>query len=225
MTEQFLRVYNLMLERYGPQNWWPGETRFEMMVGAILTQAAAWTNVENTILSLKAADLLSPQAIRSVSQEELARHIYSSGYFNSKARKLKAFADFLGERFHDDLDAMSLEDAEALRLELLGVYGVGEETADDILLYALEKPTFVIDNYTRRIFHRLGLAPKNGSYSAYRTVFMAHLPLDRDLFGEYHALMVSHGKEVCKKNPLCQECCLLAMCPTGKVTVGTQQAK
>ena len=111
---------------------------------------------------------------------------------------------------------MQRENTDVLRDELLGVYGIGEETADDILLYALGKPSFVVDNYTRRIFHRLGLAPEKGSYSAQRKLFMSNLAADHELFGEYHALIVRHGKEVCKKQPACQGCCLLEVCPTGK---------
>ena len=219
LEDSLLDIYGLMLERYGAQNWWPGETPFEMMVGAVLTQAAAWTNVEKAISNLIAADALSAHAIRSIKQEELAKLVYPSGYYNSKARKLKALAEYLGRRFDDDLDAMQNEDVSTLRAELLGVYGIGEETADDILLYALSKPTFVVDNYTRRIFHRLGLAPEKGSYSIYRSMFMDNLPAGQELFGEYHALIVRHGKEVCKKRPACEGCCLLEVCPTGKATL------
>ena len=153
--EKLLDIYRRMLERYGPQHWWPGDTRFEIMVGAVLTQAAAWSNVEMAIANLVAANALSPEAIRNLSQEELARLVYPSGYFNSKARKLKALVEYLGQRFDDDLDAMALEDGDVLRAELLEVYGIGEETADDILLYAVGKPAFVVDGYTRRVFYRL----------------------------------------------------------------------
>ena len=216
LRDQLLDIYQRMLERYGPQHWWPGDTRFEIMVGAVLTQAAAWTNVEKAIANLIRAGALSPKALRTLDEEELAQLIYPSGYFNSKARKLKALVDYLGQRYDGDLDAMARESAEALRRELLEVYGIGEETADDILLYAMGKPAFVIDNYTRRIFFRLGLAAEKASYSTYRALFMEHLPGEPTLFNEYHALMVRHGREVCKKAPLCQGCCLLEVCPTGK---------
>ena len=219
LGDRLLDIYDRMLKRYGVQNWWPGETRFEMMVGAVLTQAAAWTNVEKAVSNLVAADALSAHAIRSIEQEDLAKLVYPSGYYNSKGRKLKALADYLGCRFGDDLDAMQREDTDALRDELLGIYGIGEETADDILLYALGKPSFVVDNYTRRIFHRLGLAPEKGSYSAQRGLFMSNLAADHELFGEYHALIVRHGKEACKKRPVCQGCCLLEVCPTGKAMI------
>ena len=213
--EELLQIYERLLERYGPQDWWPGDTRFEIMVGAVLTQAAAWTNVEKAISNLVDAGVLSPRAIRELDESELARHIYPSGYFNAKARKLKALVEYLGNRFDDDLDAMSREDAGALRAELLGVYGIGEETADDIMLYAVGMATFVADNYTRRMFSRLGIVPEKGSYSAYRAMFMDNLPSDRNLFQQYHALIVQLGKDVCRKRPRCGDCCLLVVCPTG----------
>jgi endonuclease-3 related protein len=216
LSERLLDIYRRMLARYGPQHWWPGDSWFEIMAGAVLTQAAAWANVEKAISNLKAADAMSPQAIRELGEAELAQLIRPSGYFNSKARKLKALADYLGRRFGDDIDAMRRTDADALREELLGVYGIGEETADDILLYAVGKATFVVDGYTRRVFSRLGLTPDKGPYSAYRSVFMGHLPADCGQLGEYHALIVRHGKEACRKRPLCSRCCLLAMCPTGR---------
>ena len=218
---RLLDIFDRMRDRYGPQDWWPGDTRFEIMVGAVLTQATAWTNVRQAIGNLMAAGVLSPQAVRGISQERLAELVHPSGYFNSKARKLKALAEYLGQRFHDDLDAMSQVDPEALRAELLGVYGIGEETADDILLYAVGQPAFVIDNYTRRIFSRLGLASEKATYLTHRSLFTEHLPRDRDLFREYHALVVRHGKEVCRKRPICEQCCLLQVCPAGQAVAGT----
>jgi endonuclease-3 related protein len=192
------------------------------MVGAVLTQAAAWTNVRKAISNLMDAGVLSPRAIREIAESDLAQLVYPSGYYNSKARKLKALAAFLGERFDDDFDAMTRQDTDVLRRELLDVYGIGEETADDILLYAAGKPTFVIDNYTRRVFYRLGLAPEAAPYSTYRSLFMDALPADQELFGEYHALVVRHGKDVCKKVPICEGCCLLAVCPTGQARASPQ---
>ena len=222
LSRKLLDIFDRMRETYGPQDWWPGDTRFEIMVGAVLTQAAAWTNVRQAIANLMAAGVLSPQAVRAISQERLAELVHPSGYFNSKARKLKALAEYLGERFHDDLDAMAQEDPQALRAELLGVYGIGPETADDILLYALGQPAFVIDNYTRRVFSRLGLASDKLPYLTFRSLFMDHLPLDTDLFREYHALVVHHGKEVCRKRPLCDRCSLLPICPAGHAVTGTR---
>ena len=204
-----------MLGRYGRQHWWPGDSWFEVMVGAVLTQAAAWGNVEKAISNLKAANALSPEAIRAIDEQELAKLVYPSGYYNAKARKLKALALFVGSEYNDDVEAMRQPDIGTLREELLGVYGIGEETADDILLFALDKPSFVIDSYTKRIFFRLHLAPERGPYSTYRSLFTDNLPANVELFGEYHALIVSHGKNVCRKRPLCEGCCLLEVCPTG----------
>ena len=214
-----LRVYELLLGRYGPQHWWPGDSRFEVMVGAVLTQAASWTNVEKAIGNLKASGALSPKALRNIGQDDLAQTIHPVGYHNSKARKLKALANYLGRRFDDDLDAMADEDTGTLRAELLGVHGIGEETADAILLYAAGGPVFVVDAYTRRLFFRLGLAPQAGRYSTYQDLFMETLSPEPGLFGEYHALIVRHGKEVCRKRPLCHDCCLLDSCPTGKANL------
>ena len=216
LRESLMAVYDRMFSRYGPQGWWPGGPGFEMMVGAVLTQAASWANVESAIANLRSAGALTPRAIRAIPQDELARLVYPSGYYNAKARKLKALAEYIGERFADDLDAMAREDTDTLRKDLLQVHGIGEETADDILLYSVGKPSFVVDAYTRRLFWRLGLAPAMGSYSEYRAPFMENLPKDPQLFGEYHALIVRHGKEVCKKEPICEGCCLLEVCPTGR---------
>ena len=222
MQERLLDIYDRLLERYGRQHWWPGDGPFEIMVGAVLTQSAAWSNVEKALANLKRAEVLSPQALRDISHEALASLLYPSGYYNSKARKLKALVQYLGERYGDDLGAMALQETASLKAELLAVYGIGEETADDILLYVAGKPTFVIDAYTRRVFFRLGLAPERGPYSTYRHLFTDHLPPDPDLFGEYHALIVHHGKEVCKKEPLCRGCVLLDICPTGRSAVARQ---
>ena len=219
MRERLEEVYRRLLRQYGPQHWWPGDTWFEVMVGAVLTQAAAWSNVETALDSLKAAGALSPQAIRDIDQEELARLVYSSGYYNAKARKLKALAHFIGSRFDDDAEAMRRVDTETLRKELLGVYGIGEETADDILLFAADRPVFVIDAFTRRLFYRLRLAPERGSYSTYQSIFMDNLPPDVDAYNEYHALIVRHAAQICRKRPLCEGCCLLEICPTGSETV------
>lgn len=209
-------VYRRLRRHYGPQEWWPADSPFEVMVGAILTQSTSWTNVEKAIDSLKAADALSPQAIRRMSQEELARTIYSAGFHNSKARKLKALADYLGDRYDDDLDAMRRVDPAGLRAELLGVHGVGNETADAILLYALGMPSFVIDAYTRRLFSRLDVHPGRDRYGDYQRMFEDSLESDPQTYDEYHALIVTHGKSVCTKRPRCGDCCLLEICPTGR---------
>ncbi len=212
-----LGVYGLLYERYGPQHWWPAETPLEMIVGAILTQSAAWTNVEKAISNLKSHGALTMAALRETPHDELARLIYPSGYYNVKARKVKAFMDWLTDRYGGDLDRLFALDAAAMRQELLSVHGVGEETADSIILYAAHRPVFVIDAYTRRITARLGLAPREDTYAAFQALFMENLPRDEALFNEYHALLVQHGKSVCRKNPACAGCCLGGLCPSVEV--------
>ena len=216
MNSDLHNIHDRMLAHYGEQRWWPADTPFEMMVGAVLTQATSWTNVEIAIARLKDADALSPAAIRCMDIETLAALIYSSGFYNAKARKLKALAQFLGNAYADDIDAMRSEDGAKLRRELLGVKGIGEETTDAILLYALEKPSFVIDAYTRRLVSRLGIAPDSEAYSAYQKLFSDNLPQDTAMFAEYHALIVQHCKEACRKTPVCEGCCLRSVCPTGR---------
>ncbi|MCY4654602.1 MAG: endonuclease [Dehalococcoidia bacterium] len=215
LDQKILSIHDLMLASYGRQHWWPADTPFEMMVGAVLTQATSWTNVELAIGRLKEADALSPAAIRGMEPDKLASLIYSSGFYNAKAQRLKALVEYLGDTYEDDIAAMRLEDGATLRRELLSVRGIGEETADAILLYALGKPTFVIDAYTRRLFKRLGIVPKSEGYSACQRIFSDNLPCDAELFGEYHALIVEHCKVACRTKPVCEGCCLLSVCPTG----------
>ena len=211
-TETLLAMYHRLLGRYGPQHWWPAEDAFEVIVGAILTQSAAWTNVEKAIANLKAAASLTPQALLAVPADELSTLIHACGYYNAKARKLKAFAEGLRTRYGGDLRRLLDEDAASLRQWLLGVHGIGEETADSIILYAAEKPVFVVDAYTRRILRRVGLAPSTDSYGAFQALFMDNLPRDEALYNEFHALLVRHGKEACRKTPRCSQCCLRQLC-------------
>ena len=215
MRDPLTDIYDRLLERYGPRDWWPAGSRFEVMVGAVLVQNTAWSNAAKAIRALSDAGLLSPQGLRSADESDIAQLIYSSGYYNMKARKLKALVHWLGER-NDDIECLMSDDPVSLREELLGIHGIGEETADDILLYALDMPVFVIDHYTKRLLHRLGLAPAKGPYALYQRLFTDHLPADVPLFNEYHALIVTHAANVCKKEPACDECCLLPLCPTGK---------
>ena len=210
-----LQIYQRLYDSYGPQHWWPGDTTFEIIVGAILTQSTPWDNVEKALRNLKAAGVLSPWGLKETSQEELASFIKPSGYCNTKARKLKAFIDHLWHNYEGDLQKLLAKGGPSLREELLSVYGIGEETADDIVLYAAGKPSFVIDAYTRRIVERLGLMSIGTAYRDYQKLFQAGLPKDTSLYNEYHALLVQHGKTVCKKKPLCAGCCLLEICPTG----------
>lgn len=211
-----LDVYKRLHDHFGAQNWWPGESPFEIAIGAILTQSTNWKNVEKAIQSLKDADALSPKALRGISEKDLARLIYSSGFHNTKARKIKTFVKFLWERFNGDINALQHEDANFLRNELLSVHGIGPETADDILLYIAHKPSFVADAYTRRIIYRLGISPIPKTYESYRSLFHDNLPCDETLFSEYHALLVRLGKEVCRPKPNCGQCCLLPICETGQ---------
>jgi endonuclease-3 related protein len=216
LKETLPYIYKKLFLRYGPQHWWPGDGAFEVIVGAILTQAASWNNVSKAIANLKAACLLEPAALRAIDQQELAGLIRSSVYFNAKAQKLKAFVQHLSEHYNDDLEALLKRDSSQLRQELLSIYGIGEETADDIVLYAARKPIFVIDAYTRRILGRLGLVPARETYGSYQAIFMDNLPNDTDMFNEFHALLDQHAAETCRKNrPRCGECCLLDICPTG----------
>jgi endonuclease-3 related protein len=203
-----LYIYQRLFDEYGPQHWWPAEEPFEVIVGAILTQSAAWTNVEKAIKNLKQAKALTPETLRKLPQSKLAELIHACGYYNVKARKLKSFAAWFGEKYNDSLKKFFAPDASELRQQLLNIYGVGEETADSILLYAGNKPIFVIDAYTRRIMGRVGLKPHKDSYDSWQRFFMANLPSDAALFNEYHALLVKLGKDVCRTRPLCRQCCL-----------------
>ena len=210
--EPLMEVYHRLLRAYGPQGWWPGDSPFEIIVGAILTQATAWTNVEKAMNNLKAAGILSPEGLRDVPTHELALLIRSSGYFNVKAQRLKAFISHLWDAHNGSLDSLLNSDGLTLRRELLSIHGLGQETVDDILLYAAGKPFFVIDAYTRRIIDRVGLCVGAGSYAEYQRFFQEALPADTRLFNEYHALLVRHGKDVCRPTPLCEKCCLREIC-------------
>ena len=206
-------VYHLLRGHHGPQKWWPADTPFEVMVGAILVQRTTWTNTRRAIENLKRAGKLSPRAIRDTGEEDIQELVKPSGFFRTKARKLRALSEFLGERYGDSLEAMSeLSDSE-LRGELLSVYGVGDETADDIMLYAFGRPLFVVDAYTRRIFGRLGLVDPNLKYADVQSVFQDGIPRDVALYNEYHGLIVVHGKAICKTRPVCSECPLDTVCP------------
>jgi endonuclease-3 related protein len=218
MRHRLLDAYNRLYAAYGPQHWWPGDSPFEIIVGAILTQSAAWTNVEKAIANLKVAGALAPDALLALSERELAQLTRPSGYFNAKARKLKAFIEMLNARFDGDLQRLLRTPPSELRALLLATNGIGPETADAITLYAAGQPAFVIDAYTRRTFSRLGFVPDANSYDDWQRLFTDALPPDTALFNEYHALIVRHGKDVCRKKPLCAECPLLDVCLTGKLT-------
>jgi endonuclease-3 related protein len=212
VAQALLNIYRRLLAHYGPQHWWPAEEPFEVIVGAILTQSAAWGNVEKAIANLRASNALSPKALRQLSTPKLAKLVRPCGYYNAKALKLKSFTYWLGNHYDYDLDRLFASNVDELRQQLLSINGIGQETADSIILYAADKPIFVVDAYTRRIISRIGLAPAKNSYADYQALFMENLPPDAKLFNEYHALLVYLGKKVCRPQPLCPQCCLSELC-------------
>jgi len=206
MKSLLMRIYQILYQAYGPRHWWPGETPFEVMAGAILTQNTSWRNVEKAIQKLKGEGVLNPQRIHHLKKSQLAPLIKSSGYYRIKTDRLKSFVDFFFEEYDGKVKKMGREKLGALREKLLRVKGIGPETADSILLYGLRKPIFVVDAYTKRILLRHGLIPEKVSYEEVQKLFMDHLPSDEKLFNEYHALLVHLGKTVCKKMPRCELC-------------------
>lgn len=204
------KTYQKLFNVFGSQSWWPGETQFEIIVGAILTQNTAWTNVEKAIKNLKNAKVLTPKRMHDLSQGELAKLIKPAGYFNIKAKRLKHFLNYLFDEYSGRLDRLFKKRTDFLRKELLAVNGIGPETADSILLYAGRHPVFVVDGYTKRIFSRHMLVDKDADYDEIQMVFMKKLSHDVQIFNEYHALIVKVGKDFCKtRNPLCRKCPLM----------------
>ena len=218
MSTLLPEIYRRLYSEYGPQYWWPGEGPFEVIVGAILTQSAAWTNVENALANMEEAGCWSFEDLHRIPEAELAEIVRPSGYFNAKARKLKAFAAHVSALYCGKLDALLAKDTSELREELLAIHGIGEETADDIIVYAARKPSFVIDAYSRRVVDRMGLAPnvRNPKYRDYQGLFHDNLPPETALFNEFHALLDRHAKIRCSKRaPQCKGCCLADICATG----------
>ncbi len=199
-------IYQKLYKAFGPQHWWPGETPFEVAVGAILTQNTSWGNVEKAINNLKSARALSAKKIYEMPANSLASLIRPAGYFNIKAKRLKSFISFLVESCHGNMAKMKLEDVHSLREKLLSVNGIGPETADSILLYALDKPVFVIDAYTKRVLSRHKIMDHDKSYDEFQRLFHSSLGEDLKLFNEYHALFVAVGKTYCKPKPRCDKC-------------------
>ncbi|RLB09498.1 MAG: endonuclease III domain-containing protein [Deltaproteobacteria bacterium] len=206
LGQKLMEIFNLLYDAFGPRHWWPGDSPFEVIVGAILTQNTTWKNVEKAINNLKRANLLEPKALYRLPYEILVELIHPVGFFNIKAKRLKAFLNFLFEEFQGNLEEMFSLEMEGLRKKLLSIPGIGPETADSILLYAGGKPSFVVDAYTRRILSRHGLIHEEASYEEIRELFMDHLPSDVGLFNEYHALLVELGKRFCKTKPHCKGC-------------------
>jgi endonuclease-3 related protein len=203
-------VYEELLAKWGPQGWWPARTRFEVMAGAVLTQNTAWANVEKALANLRGAGMLDPAAVATAPPARLARLLRPAGYFNVKAERLRSFCRWLLEEGGGS--RLARRGTARLRSELLAVPGIGPETADDILLYAFGRPVFVVDAYTRRLFSRLGLVDGGEGYEETRKLFEEALPQDERLYAEYHALIVRHAKETCRRRPRCADCRLRPSC-------------
>jgi endonuclease-3 related protein len=206
LTEQLTEVYQLLFDRFGPQHWWPGETQFEIITGAILTQNTSWANVEKAITNLKSANLLTPEKLYHLSTSQLAELIRPAGYYNIKANRLKNFLTWLFRSYDGRLENLEGLDTDHLRIELLAIKGIGPETADSILLYALGRPVFVVDAYTARVAVRHGLIEPDAEYEQLRDLFQSNLLPDVQLFNEFHALLVRLGKEFCRPIAKCPGC-------------------
>ena len=201
-----VEMYERLLRAVGPRHWWPGESPFEVIVGAILTQNTSWSNVEKAIDNLKKAGILSAPVMRGVDRDELAQVIKPSGFYRLKAKRLKRFVDFLYEEFDGDMNRMRSQDRGSLRERLLKVDGIGPETADSIILYALGEPIFVVDAYTKRIFSRHKLISEKWSYEEVQGMVMGELGRDVEIYNEFHALLVFLGKHWCRRVPRCGGC-------------------
>lgn len=221
MQNRLILIFERLAGHFGPLHWWPADTAFEVAVGAVLTQNTAWTNVEKAIANLKGAEALTPEAIQALSRAELEALIRPAGFFRQKAERLQLFVEHLFAR-HEGSIARLLDAPLALaRQELLSLKGIGPESADSILLYAGDHPSFVVDAYTRRLFGRLGLLRGDERYETVRSLFMDNLPPETELFNEYHALIVEECKTYCRKRRLhCTACPLLEVCPTGRAETG-----
>jgi endonuclease III related protein len=220
-----MSIYRRLLRRHGHARWWPGESPFEVCVGAILVQNTNWTNAERALDNLRRGSLLSYAALRDVPLPALATLIRPSGCFNVKARRLQAFLGFLGAEYGGDLEAMAREAVPTLRARLLTVPGIGRETADSIILYAAGLPTFVVDAYTRRVFGRLGLLTGAEAYDDIQSLFMSRLPAEAGLYNDYHAQIVLLGKDVCRPRPRCADCVLDAVCAKRGVAPRTDERR
>ncbi len=203
---KLLEIYGSLLNAFGHRDWWPAEGPFEVIIGAILTQNVSWNNASKAIDNLRAADRLDPVALYKSSPHEVAPLIRPSRFYNVKAMKIKNFIDFYFKEYDGDINAMAGEGTEVLRKKLLAVKGLGKETVDCILLYACGKPVFVVDAYTKRIFHRYGTFNEGPSYDEVQGYFMANLPEDAALYNDYHAQIVHLGNTVCRPEPRCGSC-------------------
>jgi len=200
------KIYKALFEHFGPQYWWPAQTKFEIIVGAILTQNTNWGNVKKAINNLKKAKLLNPHRLLKIPPKQLAALIKPAGYFNVKTKRLKNFIHFMFEEYQGSIKRMAKEDTLVLRRKLVAVNGVGEETADSILLYVFNRPVFVVDAYTKRIFYRHNFVAKDSPYPHVQELFEDALVSNENYYNEYHALIVNLGKNFCKPNPHCEAC-------------------
>jgi len=214
--KQLTKIYKKLLSHYGPRNWWPAKTKFEVIVGSILVQNVSWGNAKKAVNNLREKKLLTPEALHKCPIFKLAPLIKSSRFYNQKAQKLKNFTSYLMKTYNGSLRKMFATDTEQLREELLSIKGLGFETVDSILLYAGNKLSFVSDAYTKRILNRYGLVNEKAKYNEIRSLFMENLPTDESLYNEYHALIVHHGAFICQSNPKCEECVLVKDCSFGK---------
>jgi len=225
--DDFKKIYNILLNSFGPQGWWPltikgnkskhhagkpktSKHKFEIIIGAVLTQNTSWKNVEKALYNLSKNNLISIKKISKIRQEKLARLIRPSGYYNQKAERLKIIAGYLIKDYKENISRLFSKEISELRKELLAIKGIGPETADSIILYAAEKPVFVIDAYTKRIFERLGYKAKD--YDKWQELFACNLKKDAEIFNEYHALLVELAKRHCRKKPVCKGCPISGMC-------------
>lgn len=200
------QIYDLLYERFGPQGWWPGDSPFEIIVGAILTQNTNWKNVKKAINNLKDSQLLNAEGIYECPREKLAELIRPAGYYNIKTKRLKNFITWFVEDYQGKIENFNSVNTSILREELLAINGIGAETADSILLYALNRPVFVVDTYTARVAVRHRLIEFEIDYHSLQELFQSNLPQDVQLYNEYHALIVQVGKNYCKPKPKCENC-------------------
>ena len=211
------RIFDALNKDYGYQNWWPAEDEFEIVVGSVLTQNTNWRNVEQSLRALKKSGIMSPEKILALSDQELQRLIYSSGFYKVKSGRLKAVCSLIVNRFDGQIHKMKSIGLLQSRELLLNTNGIGPETADDILLYALGLPIFVVDTYSRRIFSRVGIGPSEDKYEVWQNFFMDNLPKDAELYAQFHALIVRLGKDHCKSGPICSGCPIFEYCSFCKI--------
>ena len=221
----FLDIYRRLLDHFEPQNWWPGDTPYEVIVGAVLTQRTAWTNVEQAIGNLKAAGALTLRGMLKLHPLTLRKLVRPTGYYNQKAARLGAVTRWLVNRFNGDVSKATPIATGELRAELLAINGIGPETADSILLYAFNRPVFVVDAYTVRALQRIGVAEERMNYQRWQALLESRLPRDTTLFNDFHAQFVALGKNYCRTDPLCRQCPLNSICRTGREKTSTGEQK